>query len=85
LKPLALGAAALAGAVALAACAKHVAPAPPEGQDYLFSAPAAGELPAADAAALQTAWREVLAGDTKAAIKHYEKLLRRQAQGGPCL
>ena len=37
----------------------------------------AGELPQADKATLQLAWREVQAGDTNAAVKRYEKLLRR--------
>jgi tetratricopeptide (TPR) repeat protein len=68
---------ALAGLAALAACAKPVAPRLPEGQDFVYSAPAAGELAAAEAATLQTAWQEVLAGDTRSAIKRYEKLLRR--------
>lgn len=67
----------LAGLAALAACAKPAAPRLPEGQDFVYTAPAPGELPAADAATLQIAWREVLAGDTKSAVKRYEKLLRR--------
>jgi tetratricopeptide (TPR) repeat protein len=68
---------AIACLAALAACAKPVATRLPEGQDFVYPAAAAGELQAADAPILQTAWREVLAGDTKSAIKRYEKLLRR--------
>jgi tetratricopeptide (TPR) repeat protein len=63
--------------VALAACGKHVTSALPEAQDYVYSAPAAGELSASDTASLQAAWREVLSGDTSSAAKRYEKLLRR--------
>ena len=77
MRRLALRALALAGLAALAACAKPVAPRLPEGQDFVYSAPVPGELPASEVATLQTAWREVLAGDTKSAIKRYEKLLRR--------
>ncbi len=70
----------LAGALVLAACAKRIAPPLPEGEEYVYPAPQAGELPQADAAALQLAWREVLAGDTASAIKRYDKLLRRQPE-----
>jgi Flp pilus assembly protein TadD len=49
----------------------------PEGEEYVFPAPQPGELPAADKATLQQAWREVRAGDTAAAVKRYEALLRR--------
>jgi tetratricopeptide (TPR) repeat protein len=62
---------------AFAACAKRVVPPLPEGEDYVFPVPAPGELPAAEAAALQTAWREVLAGQTASAVKRYEKLLKK--------
>jgi tetratricopeptide (TPR) repeat protein len=68
---------AIAGLAALVACAKPPAPRLPEGQDFVYSAPVAGELQAADVPTLQTAWREVLAGDTKSAVRRYEKLLRR--------
>ena len=67
----------LAGALALPACAKRLAPPLPEGEEYVYPAPEAGELPQADKATLQLAWREVQAGDTAAAVKRYEKLLRR--------
>jgi tetratricopeptide (TPR) repeat protein len=67
----------LAGALALGACAKRIAPPLPQGEEYVYPAPRAGELPQADKATLQLAWREVQAGDTNAAVKRYEKLLRR--------
>jgi tetratricopeptide (TPR) repeat protein len=67
----------VAGALALGACAKRIAPALPEGEEYVYPAPQAGELNQADGAALQLAWREVLAGDSVAAAKRYDKLLRR--------
>jgi len=75
-RPLALAGLAVALA-AFPACAKRVAPALPEGEDYVFSTPPRGELPPKDKAALQLAWREVLSGDTAAAVKRYEKLLKR--------
>ncbi len=67
----------LAGALALGACAKRIAPPLPEGEEYVYPAPEDGELLQADKAALQLAWREVQAGDTNAAVKRYDKLLRR--------
>jgi tetratricopeptide (TPR) repeat protein len=67
----------LAGAAALGGCAKRLAPPIPEGEEYVYPAPQAGELPQGDLATLQLAWREVLTGDTAAAVKRYEKLLRR--------
>jgi Flp pilus assembly protein TadD len=67
----------LAGALALPACAKRIAPPLPEGEEYVYPAPQAGELPQAEAAALPLAWREVQTGDTAAAVKRYDKLLRR--------
>lgn len=70
-----LGAVVLA-ALALGACAKKLAPAPPEGEAYVYPAPRPGEQPAAEGATLQRAWRELTSGDTAAAAKRYEKLLR---------
>jgi Flp pilus assembly protein TadD len=67
----------VAGALTLAACAKRIAPAVPEGEEYVYPAPQPRELPQADGAQLQLAWREVLAGDTAAAVKRYDKLRRR--------
>jgi tetratricopeptide (TPR) repeat protein len=69
--------AACAGLAALAGCATHVAPKLPEGEDFVYSAPRPGELPANEAPALQAAWRDVLAGDTKRAVARYEKTLSR--------
>jgi len=74
---LVLGATAAVALLALAACGKHVATPVPEAQDYVYSAPAKGELSAADTASLQAAWRDVLSGDTDGATRRYEKLLRR--------
>jgi Flp pilus assembly protein TadD len=59
------------------ACAKKLAPPPPEGEPYLFPTPRPGEQPVAENATLQLAWREVPSGDTAAAVERYEKLLRR--------
>lgn len=67
----------LAGAVALGACAKRVAPPLPQGEEYVYPAPQAGELPQVERKELQIAWRDVRAGDTAAAVKRYDKLLRR--------
>jgi tetratricopeptide (TPR) repeat protein len=70
----------LAAAPLLGACAKHVAPALPEGEEYVYPAPDAGELSPAERGSLQLAWRELLSGDTSAAVKRYEGLLRRHPQ-----
>lgn len=71
--------AALAAALTLAslACAKRVAPPLPEGEEYLYAAAQPGELSPEGRAALDAAWREVRAGDTAAAVRRYEKLLKR--------
>jgi Flp pilus assembly protein TadD len=53
----------VAGALALAACAKRIVPEVPEGEEYVYPAPRPRELPQAELAQLQLAWREVLAGD----------------------
>jgi Flp pilus assembly protein TadD len=66
----------LVSALAFGACAKRIAPPLPEGEEYVFPAPQPGELPGAERATLQLAWREVRAGDVAAAVKRYEKLLR---------
>ncbi len=67
----------LAGTLASGSCAKRVVPPLPQGEEYVFPAPQAGELPEPERAALQLAWRELRAGDTAAAVKRYDKLLRR--------
>jgi tetratricopeptide (TPR) repeat protein len=59
-------------------CAKRVAPSIPEGEDYVSPAVAPGEVSPDEAEALRTAWSEVLAGDTAAAARRYEKLLARR-------
>ena len=73
-----LAAAILAAAAVLtaAACAKRVAVPVPAAEDYVFPAPAAGELPAADAKALRAAWTDVLAGDAARAERRLERLRR---------
>jgi tetratricopeptide (TPR) repeat protein len=73
-------AAALAVAATLlaGACAKRVAPPLPEGEDYAPPVAAPGEVSAAEANELRSAWRDVLAGDAAAAARRYEKLLRRR-------
>jgi len=70
----------VAGALALGACAKRIAASVPEGEAYVYPSPQPGELPQADGAELQLAWREVLAGDTAAAVKRYDKLRRRHPE-----
>ena len=51
------------------ACAKKLAPPPPEGEPYVFPVPRPGEQPASENATLQLAWREVSSGDTVGAVK----------------
>ena len=72
-------------AVALAAlalvaggCAKRVAAPVPPGEDYVFPAAASGEVSPDDSKALKDAWADVLVGDVPAALRGYEKLLRRR-------
>jgi Flp pilus assembly protein TadD len=52
----------------------------PEGEEYVYPAPQPGELSQAERGELQLAWREVRAGDTAAAIKRYDRLLKRHPQ-----
>jgi Flp pilus assembly protein TadD len=73
-------AALLAAAVGPGCAARKLAPPPPEGELYRFPVPRAGEQPASENATLQAAWREVTSGDTLAAAKRYDKLLRRHPQ-----
>ena len=65
-------------AVLVAGCAKRVVPAIPEGEDYIFPALTSGEASPDEAKALRAAWNDVLVGDTAAAGRRYEKLLRRR-------
>jgi len=74
-----LGAVAVAALLALpGGCAKRVAAPVPPGEDYVLPAVAPGEVSAAEAKALGKAWADVLAGDAPAALRGYEKLLRRR-------
>ncbi|HYN02595.1 MAG TPA: tetratricopeptide repeat protein, partial [Vicinamibacteria bacterium] len=65
-------------ALGLPGCAKRVVPPVPQGEDYLFAAPAPGEVSADEVAELRAAWSDVLAGDTASAARRYEKLLKRR-------
>jgi len=73
-----LAAGLLPAALGLSGCAKRVAPPVPQGEDYLFAAPAPGEVSSHEAAELRSAWSEVIAGDTASAARRYENLLRRR-------
>jgi tetratricopeptide (TPR) repeat protein len=66
-------------AVLVAGCAKRVVPPIPEGEDYIFPALTPGDASPDEAKALRAAWNDVLAGDTAAAGRRYEKLLRHRA------
>ena len=68
----------LPAALGLAGCATRAVPPVPEGEDYLFAAPAPGEVSGDEAAALRAAWKDVIAGDTASAARRYEKLLQRR-------
>jgi tetratricopeptide (TPR) repeat protein len=73
-----LAACLLPAVLALPGCAKRVAPPVPQGEDYLFDAPAPGEVSSHEAAELRAAWSEVIAGDPASAARRYEKLLTRR-------
>jgi len=73
-----LAACVLPAALGLSGCAKRVAPPVPQGEDYLFAAPAPGEVSSHEAAELRSAWSEVIAGDTASAARRYENLLQRR-------
>jgi tetratricopeptide (TPR) repeat protein len=72
--------AALALLLAAAACAKRPVVPIPEAEDYVFPAPAAGELSADEARALRSAWNDVLAADSRSALRRLAKL-RAKAPG----
>jgi tetratricopeptide (TPR) repeat protein len=59
-------------------CAKRVAVPVPEGETYAFAAGAPAEVSADERKALRVAWNDVLTGDTGAAVRRYEKLLKRR-------
>lgn len=76
----------IASAVLLlaAACAKRPVVPIPEAEDYLFPAPAKGELSADESRGLRTAWEEVMAADSRSALRRLDKL-RARAPGRPSL
>jgi tetratricopeptide (TPR) repeat protein len=49
----------------------------PEGEDYVYPIPAAGEVSARERHDLEKAWRRVLAGDGRA-VRDYQKILARR-------
>ncbi len=62
----------------LTACARPHAPRPPQGEDYLFPAPRAGELRQDEAARFEKAWRDVLAGSAEQAARAYAEILKKR-------
>lgn len=59
-------------------CAKRVAVPVPEGETYAFAAGAPAEVSADELKSLRAAWSDVLTGDTAAAARRYESLLKRR-------
>jgi tetratricopeptide (TPR) repeat protein len=70
--------------IAAGACARRPLPPLPESEDYVFPAPAAGELSVAEAEGLRAAWNDVLIADTASAGRRLAKL-RKRAPGKPSL
>jgi len=66
------------GLLFLAACAAPRVPKIPEGEEYLYPRPRAGELRAEDVRKAEKAWRDVLSGDTSSAESSYAQILRHQ-------
>jgi tetratricopeptide (TPR) repeat protein len=63
----------------LAGCATPRAPhPPPQGDDYLYPAPRAGELRQDEAARFERAWREVLSGNTDSGAREFTDILRKR-------
>jgi tetratricopeptide (TPR) repeat protein len=61
------------------ACAKPQKVAKPvAGDDYLYPAPAAGELRQSEAERFEKAWRAVLAGDSEKATRDFTEMLRKR-------
>ena len=64
-------------AVLLPSCAPRPAPPIPEGEDYVYPSPGAGEVSARERQDLEKAWRRVLAGDGRA-VGDYQKILSKR-------
>ncbi len=64
-------------AVILPSCAPKPAPPLPEGEDFVYPSPAAGEVSGRERHDLEKAWRRVLAGDGRA-VRDYQKILSRR-------
>jgi len=60
------------------ACARRVAPLPPDGLDYRFPSWLAGEMSERDEEGLRKAWRAVVSGDTRRAIRECQRLLEKR-------
>jgi thioredoxin-like negative regulator of GroEL len=63
--------------IASIGCARRPVPPLPESEDYVFPAPAAGELAPAEADGLRAAWNDVLVADTASAGRRLAKLRKR--------
>ncbi len=67
------------GVLLLGACAPKVVPPLPEGEDYVYPTPRPEVgVSAKERNALEKAWRKVLAGDVKGAVRDYRKILDRR-------
>jgi tetratricopeptide (TPR) repeat protein len=66
----------LALALLATACAAPRAPRPPEGEDFMYPAPRAGELRQDEAPRFEKAWREILAGNSEGATKLLARMLK---------
>jgi tetratricopeptide (TPR) repeat protein len=67
----------LVAGLILPSCAPKPALPIPEGEDYVYPAPAAGEVSARERNDLEKAWRRVLAGDQRA-VRDYQKILSKR-------
>lgn len=61
-----------------ASCAPKVIPPLPEGEDYVAPTVESAEVSEREARDLEKAWQRVLTGETEAAIRGYEKILKRR-------
>lgn len=64
-------------AALVAGCAHELHPRFPEGEEYLFPSSAPGEVRPEEARRIESAWRDVLAGDAAGAEADFRKLLAR--------